>query len=145
MKNREKIAPLCKSGTISNIDRMIVPAFRRKPFHPALPRLTDRTEIARFMLWYPGYHSVLRSVAKRRKTKSCADFCCRARLSIIRQANYDLPDYSVCGLTAKPLEIALLRKQIKRCKQISMKALFLQFVNLTIEISTCLTTRNKFN
>ena len=67
------------------------------------------TEIDRFMLCYSGHHSVLRHVAKRRKTKS------RARLSIVQQANYHQPGWwcSVCGLAAKPLEIAVLGKRIK--------------------------------
>lgn len=50
-REREDV-PLYKSGTIWKIDRMIVTAFRRKPFHLALPRSTseDRAEIDRFML-----------------------------------------------------------------------------------------------
>lgn len=69
-----KMVQLHRTGTISNIGRMIVSAFRRIPFHLALPRLTNRTEIDRSMLCCSGYYSALH-IAKRWKTKSRIDVC----------------------------------------------------------------------
>lgn len=133
-REREKIVPLYKSGTIRNIDRMIVAAFRRKPFHLALPRPTNGQSRNRsfhaLVPWLPFRIMFRCETAKnkilRRLLLPCQSFDHPA------SKLPDRPSYSICGLTAKPLEIVILRT-LDQTVEINVRdkiLLYLRFVNL---------------